>query len=419
LAAQGREAALETCRDNRDPEVARECFYGLAVEAGAPRDSLWAVGVYELAQLSLDAGDEAGAAAWSRWAYRGTGVRPDEYFRPSVRLFVEDAVVDVEVEDRGGALPDGLQGIAWGALPGGVSETEGRIRVSTADPAVRLTVTSRTQEGVPQAPDGPLPPGTYTVVAEADGYESAEVVGEVLPGVETQLEFSLRPELPTGFDPGRVGITLLHSDGSTPICANGVVTGGEDRLLVTPIAALRGQDSWQVQTTGGAQDLKASKSRTGQEMAVFRPEDGASLPAPGLAPDPRPNSGWVIYRSGCDDEPAAVRVDLGGSTVATDIDLSPSVPAAALGAPGVDERGRVVGIVMGPERAVPAFRMSEAVQVAEFGGGFPVLGVSIGVVAAGGLAALLLGGGNGDGDGNGNGNGSQTGTIRILVPGGQ
>ncbi len=175
--------------DNFQPDRALQLLsLGVDPSLGA-LDSLWGIGVQNLVQILLEQRQDSLAALWARWALRQAPafVVDSVNFLPSVtetfqrarRSPADPRDLVVETTWRWAAAPD-LR------APGSVRAVPGR-----SDTKVRLLVVGF---GVVQAGDSlALAPGSYRFEASADGYLSAEVTREVLPGVPTMLAFDLLP----------------------------------------------------------------------------------------------------------------------------------------------------------------------------------------------------------------------------------
>jgi hypothetical protein len=152
-------------------------------------DSLWDVGVQNLIQILLEQRQDSIADLWARWALRqkpsftvdSVNFLPTvgEAFQRALRSPPDPRDVVVNTTWRWASAP---------ALraPGSVRAAPGR----TAG-RVRLLVVG---VGVVQAGDSlVLAPGSYRFEASAEGFLSAEVTREILPGVQTIIAFDLLP----------------------------------------------------------------------------------------------------------------------------------------------------------------------------------------------------------------------------------
>jgi hypothetical protein len=217
--------------------------------AASPRDSLWEVGVQKLAHALLERDQASLAETWLRWALRlEPQMVPDSVnFPPSIWLAFDRAK---------SLLPDTSPDTAtvrrswnWGA--GSAATSGGWLLVRSSGPMITASIENGDllSTGAPRS----LEPGSYSILVTAVGYEPVRVTVEVLPGVSTQLLFSLRripPALlyvasqPWGtvyLDSVRIGYTMIAAhpvpvgthrlrierDGYTPFDTTIVVSGSQ------------------------------------------------------------------------------------------------------------------------------------------------------------------------------------------------
>jgi hypothetical protein len=428
LAAQTRSDLVEQARNEFDPSVRLDLLTRAADPALGARDSVWAVGVFDLAQSLIGGGEDAAGSLWLRWAARhGPQWTIDRtYYSPSTVAAYDRAVPTVQT---GGGLGSPSVTTDWRWPSGFDAGADGTLVVEASDGDVPLTVT--VQGGGTVAPGGSLAlePATYELVAEAPGFEATTVTREVLPGVATVLRFDLAPLLPAATE-SRVSpalVTIRYTQGGQAVCANGLMArpGG---LVLTSGSALGSEGGFEIETaTGVYRDVPVAARDARLDLAVLRLE---ATQQPTLPPATGVTDGqdvWSLFRSGCED-PTSARTRLAGwrTPPAGPVGVAPGLPAGALGGPLFDRAGGLIGLVTGPDRVAPiglaeellARAARELVAEAQVGpgggGGLPWVWIGAGAAAAG-VAAVVLGGGGGGG---GNGEEETTGSIQVTWPGG-
>ncbi|MBI4420976.1 MAG: PEGA domain-containing protein [Gemmatimonadetes bacterium] len=191
--AQGARDSLATGSEAYDladyGPAARLLAVGLDPATG-PQDSLWLVGVHKLAHTLMELGQGSPARLWARWAVRQLPAFPIDSvnFPPSVVALFDSARSFVGAPSSGDSLTETT--FDWRRIS---PEAPGAIRLEASGTTVSALVESVGALGPQQSRS--LPPGSYTVLASADGFYPARVTREVLPGVVTALRFDLR-ELP-------------------------------------------------------------------------------------------------------------------------------------------------------------------------------------------------------------------------------
>ncbi len=196
--------------------------------SATPRDNLWLTGVQKLAYALLERNQVNLADTWLRWALR---LEPkmaldSVNFPPTVWLAFDRARTSVATALRDSSIA--RVAWQWSSAPAG-----GSLVVRSTGPAIsaRMENGDLLSAGAPR----PLVPGSYTILATADGYEPARVTVEVLPGVATQLLVQLR-QIPPGllYVASRPwGIVYLDSQriGYTTVAAHSV-SAGTHRLRI-------------------------------------------------------------------------------------------------------------------------------------------------------------------------------------------
>jgi len=199
--------------------------------AAGPRDSLWVSGLHKLAHALIENRQDSLAMVWLRWAARVAGaISVDSVNFPP--LVVQALASARDFVHRGPADSVAVRmSYQWPKAP--APSASGLLLVQRGQPPVsgRIEGGDSLQPGVPRA----MPAGSYTVLATAEGYQSARAVVELLPGVTTVLAFTLAPVLP-GFlyvASRPWGIVYLDGEriGYTAIAAHRVMPG-EHRLRI-------------------------------------------------------------------------------------------------------------------------------------------------------------------------------------------
>lgn len=424
LAAQDARADLiEQARNEFDEADRLDLLARAADPTLGVRDSTWAVGVFDLVQNLLGRGEDAAGSLWLRWAARhGPQWTIDRsYYSPSTVAAWDRAVPAVQ---SGGGLgsPDVSTGWRW---PSGFeSGADGSIEVAARDGAVPLAVTVEGRETIAGGGSLALEPGTYVLIAEANGFETTRVTREVLPGVTTVVEFDLAPVLPAA-TAERVAptlVTIRWANEGGLICTNGVMArpGG---LVLTAGGGLGGNGGLEVVTASGVAVHAVVAARdAGLDLAVLRVDATQQPTLPAATGITDGQHAWSVFRSGCDHVGSA-RSRLAGwpGPPGGPAALSPGLPHEAVGSPLVDRAGGIIGLVTGPERVVPiglaqpllaaaAGDVAAGTQAGAGGGGLPWVWIGAGAAAVG-VAAAVLGGDGGP-------PGKETASISVTWQGG-
>jgi hypothetical protein len=402
-AQQGRAQLLDQARVEVD-EARRLDLLAIAANP-VDIDSLWAISIFEIAQIMRDRGQDDVAATWMRWARRHGRWDIDRgYFAPSLVRFYDELAPPIADPDAdgGGAFTN------W-RWPGTLSVADaGLLEIGPSETTVALTVAVEGQGTVSPGASMALPAGTYELLASAEGYDTLRVRREVLPGVATVVSFDVAPVLDETVAQ-RVGpsVVRLRSPGlASPTCWNGISVGGG--LVATSLSALGGATQLEVvrleQPTLDAQVVGTDVAGDLAILAV------SNLVAPPLtrAPGVQPGFAWSVFRNGCEEQMDVARSRFAGATAGL------GLPAAAIGSPLIDRSGSLLGLIGEGGRIssvdVMDNLLAEAIDQVE-GGGFPVVWVGLATAAVGGVLALVMGGG-----GDGGGNGSDTGSVVITIP---
>jgi len=179
----------QKANDNFEPQRAMRILTDALDPSQGPADSAWASGVQLLTQILIDDHQDSLAMVWSRWALR---------LKPGLSIdtvtFLPQAVATLQAARQfvGSPTPgDSVTGTQWGWAVPGSSDTQGHLLVAPSAQAPQIVVV-----GVGVAMPGEsltLPPGSYQIEASANGFVSARVTRELLPGVTTALAFELKP----------------------------------------------------------------------------------------------------------------------------------------------------------------------------------------------------------------------------------
>lgn len=332
--------------------------------AEGPPDSLWSRAVHLMAQILTEEGRHPEASAWVRWALRrAPGMPLDSVtFLPEVVAFFRAARQAVGTGSPG----DPVAETSWVWSAAGAREGQGVLRVqSPRMPApVRALVQGAGVVGSGQTIA--LAPGTYEIQVAAEGYLATVVTREVLPGVTTLLSFNLAPpgtptvaalsELARAAVVRRIVPVTVRRHATEPACAMAGFVGGQG-LLVTTYQAIRGAESVDVETPGGrrfSSDVRVVAYDVEDDVAVLQLPltAGDSLPL-STGPTQAGQSAWVFSLANC-RTPLDARVSLSATAgPAGTLQLTDAPRDALLGGPLVSASGELIGLMSGPNTAVP------------------------------------------------------------------
>ena len=429
---QDREALIEEARAQFSDSVALTLLGSAVNPAIAPIDSLWAVGVFDLALTLIGREESSRAAVWLRWAARHGAAWPVDptWFPPSMIDAYEQAISAVRA---GAGSGDGLLTTNWRWPSDFDPGSAGLLEVGSAPQSVPLSVSVDGRDSVEPGGVLALEPGTYQMVASADGYETVTATREILPGATTVLEFELPPLLPPDVQ-AAVTTSLVRIDFTTDgqqQCTNGLVR--QRSLVLTSLSFVEQAAALEVQTSSGlVQEASAAVSDPERDLAVLRVETGQTRLLPLATGVVDGQYAWSVHHAGCAG-PTSARTRLAGwiTPPTGPVALTPELPVGAIGAPLVDRSGALIGLITAADQVTPpnlaqdllASAVQEELEGAEEaaqagGGGFPILWVGAGAAAIG-VAALVLGGGGGGGGDVPGGNGTVRRTgIEITLSGG-
>lgn len=429
LAAQGRGELIQQARNEFDAGRRLDLLERATDPTTGALDSLWAVGVFDMAQNLIGSGETAAGTLWLRWAARHApsyGIDPG-YYSPSTVAAYERALPSVETEESSEA--DRVT-TTWRWPSSFQENAEGSVRVTGVDPAVPVQVSVEGHGQVPPGGAMQLEPATYRLVAEAPGYETVRVTREVLPGATTVLQFTLPPLLPATTE-ARVSpslVTIRYTQGGRQVCTNGLMAR-PDGLVLTAAGAIGQNTGLEIRTQGGAfEAASVAASDAGLGLTVLR-VDATRQQVLGEASGTADGAfAWSLFHTGCDDTSnARTRLPDWPSRPTGPVALAPALPTTATGSPLFDRGGGLIGVVTGPDQVAP-IRLAEELlaratqdvvteaQMGPGGGGLPWVWIGAGAAAVG-VAAAVLGGGGGDG-GTNPPPGATTGSITVTFPGG-
>jgi hypothetical protein len=412
----------------------------LLVEAVSPElgptDSLWAVGVQLLAQTLLEEGNDVMATVWLRWATRlDPGLQIDALqFLPEVADAQRAAG---EFVARGEPAAEAAVSTSYRWPAGPPFPPVGRIQVQPST----LPVTLRVEVGgigVVDPESGlSLAAGSYEIVAYADGYESARVTREVLPGVTTVLEFApvpiLSDEIATASLQRLVRVEYRQQDEF--VCRTGFFAGGE-RTVLTTHAVLGDVDDVELASTDSrlaARELRVAAHDADRGVTVLTVPTAWANAMPVAQDISDGQYVWAVHYRDCESaEVTRTRIVAWHDRPEGELQLEATLPEAGVGGPIVNHSGAVVGVVTGASAALPAPHALLVLERAQRnlaagrlltlqeaardegapgveGGKFPYHWAALGVAAVGIAAAVLLGGGGGD-------DAPDTGAIVVTFP---
>jgi len=380
-------------------------------------DSLWTVATHDIAATLLRSNNAELATLWVRLSVRHGSEWPIDsgWFEPAVVALYQQVASLVAEPDP--AVPATTR---W-QFPATLDPTAtGNVRVTAADQGIAVDVTvvgGGTGSGALE-----LRPGSYEILATAQGFDTVRVIREVLPGTTTVLAVELRPVLAEGAEQRVLGsLVRIERDAQASTCATGFVAD-EDGWILTAYDAVRGPDPLFVSRLGNLAVRYEAVLRDFDEaknLAVLKlPVDGLPPLVPGSQDATGPST-WTPHFVRC-GPPAVVATPLspGISDTGPLLFASPT-PAAALGAPIIDRQGGLVGVVVDDVVGLRAAQIGDLVerarrrladeQVVASGGGGSWKWMAGGLVVAGGVFAALSGGDGGDGS-------PAPGTITVTVP---
>jgi hypothetical protein len=393
-------AAAFSAYDNFQPDQAYDLVRAAVNPSEGPQDSLWFRGVQLLGQILIERNQQSDAITWLRWAFRlAPQASVDSLnFVPELVSAARSARAAV----AGGTPGDSVTRTTWQWVAPTAGATRGILRIESPGMAqpVRALVqgAGMTQSGGSLT----LAPGTYELQVAAEGYFTAQVRREVLPGISTVLSFTLTPvaavavqqpaaqppaaERPVAPPPrivppapmvaapttlseaARAAVTrqleLLRVSrfSAATACATSAFVS-RSGLLLTSYKAIRGADRVQVELPGGRQvadEVRVAAYDVGADLAV--------LQIPTIRPDSlgvttsasRGQALWGFGFAMC-TAPRDVQVSLASATPAG-LDLADTVVTGT--GPLISPTGDIVGFATGSRTAASGAQIVELLDQA-------------------------------------------------------
>lgn len=422
VSAQDRAELVEQARSEFDVDRQIEMLWRAADPDAGPVDEVWNAAVHLLAQTLIEEGQADLARTWLLW-----GAAVDASFAIDTVNLLPNVVEAIRQsrEEVAGRAADPAAEATWHWSDNFAINGDGGVEIVSMVPASATLTVDGAELTAGRA--GSLNPGTYEMVATADGYEEVRFTREVLPGVTTSLALDLIPSLPANLR-GQVSRALVRvaiTRGGETVCRTGFVAS-DDGMVVTGYEAVRDADAVVMTLMDGGNTfagLTPVLEDSRQGLAVFKTE--APSTAALTSDDDIPNNVWAFYISACGGEATVAAAEIERRNMR----LLRALPPAAWGAPIVDSDGTWLGLLAGGNDVVAARRVGELLdrarsavvaantleqsdQVAAVtGGGVPWKWVGAGVGVVGVAVAVLAGGGDDPGGGN-----DDTGGIIITLP---
>lgn len=379
-------AAAFAAYDNFQSAQALDLLKRAVNPSDGPQDAEWFRAVQLMAEILIADNKQAEASTWLRWAFR---------LSPNAEIDEVNRAPEVVAAARtargaaGGSPGDSVTRTVWQWVAPGAGEERGMLRIESpgmAAPVRALVQGSLIESGRTLT----LSPGTYDVQAAADGYLTARVRRDVLPGVTTVLSFNLTPvgapavapppvvEPPRIAPPAPVMPTLSEATRATvqrqmsPITLSrfgaGTTCGaaafvGRSGLLLTTYQTIRGAERVEIEQPGGR--------RLGDEIRVAAYDVGADLAVlqiPTIRADSLPvaasvSAGQPVWGFGFANCTTPRDVQVAVSTVGVS-DIRLRDPLEAGMGLLVNASGAVVGYATSPTSGVNASRAHEVLEQA-------------------------------------------------------
>jgi hypothetical protein len=411
---QSRRALIDQARNEfSDSAKAQLLMSALNPALGEP-DSLAALAGYDLADAMLRMNRRELALTWLRWLTRHFSRWPVDrtWYRPTLVTAFDEAASEAR---RTG---DSLRTV-WRWPAQFVAASPGTVQI-TGDMPAAVTLSVEGRDDIQAGTVLTLPPGTYTLIAASEGYESTRLTREVLPGVAVQVDVDLMPLLPASVQSAVSSqlVRIQYLDGNEQVCRNGLFAG-QDGLVLTSLAWVRGRSGLQIAAFGGQEsfrDVAVVATDEARDLAVLRINTARAQPVPPATNVQSGTYAWAVHFDGCGGV-VSTRTRLADwpSAPTSTVALTQTVSPGSVGSPLVDRSGMLIGLVSGPNAVLPAALTQDVLDRArrpviaerQTGRGFPWKWVSAGVAAAG-LTAVLVG--------RGGGGGPSTGGIVITIP---
>jgi len=380
-------AAAFAAYDDFQSDRALQLLKGAINPSEGPQDAEWFRAVQLLAEILIADNKQAEASTWLRWAFRlSPNAEIDEVNRaPEVVAAARAARSAV----AGGSPGDSVTRTTWQWVAPGAGPDRGMLRIES--PGMAVPVRALVQGSLIESGRTlTMSPGTYEVQAAAEGYLTAQVRRDVLPGVTTVLSFNLTPVgapavapppvvappriappapvIPTLSAAARAAIQRQMSPVTVNRFGVGMACGtaafvGRSGLLLTTYRTIRGADRVEIEQAGGrrlGEEIRVAAYDVGADLAVLQiptiRADSLPLAASVAAGQPAWAFGFANCTTPSDREVSITTVG------ATEVRLGDSV-APGLG-PLVNASGAIVGYATGGASAVGAARVSQVLEQA-------------------------------------------------------
>ena len=380
-------AAAFAAYDNFQSAQALDLLKRAVNPSEGPQDAEWFRAVQLLAEILIADNQQAEASIWLRWGFRlSPRAEIDEVNRAPEVVAAARAARSAAA---GGSPGDSVTRTTWQWVAPGAGSDRGMLRIES--PAMAVPVRALVQGSLVESGRTlTLSAGTYEVQAAAEGYLTAQVRRDVLPGVTTVLSFNLTPvgapavAPPPVVAPPRIAppapviprltetTRLAVQRQMLPITVNRFGAGsscgtaafvGRSGLLLTTYQTIRGVERVEIEQAGGrrlADEIRVAAYDVGADLAVLQiPTIRAdSLPVATSVAAGQP--AWGFGFANC-TTPRDVEVAVTTAGV-TDLRLADSL-GPSIG-PLVNASGAMVGYVTGGTSAPSASRVSQVLEQA-------------------------------------------------------
>jgi hypothetical protein len=380
-------AAAFAAYDNFQSGQALELLQRAVNPSEGPQDDEWFRAVQLMAEILIADDKQADASTWLRWAFRlSPRAQIDEVNRAPE---VVTAARAAQGATAGGSPGDSVTRTTWQWVAPGAGNDRGMLRIESpgmAAPVRALVQGSLIESGRTLT----LSPGTYEIQAAAEGYLTAQVRRDVLPGVTTVLSFNLTPVgapavappvvvapppriappapvTPTLSEATRLSVQRQMSPITVSRFGAGAACGtaafvGRSGLLLTSYQTIRGAERVEIEQAGGrrlSDEVRVAAYDVGADLAVLQIPTirGDSLTvAASVAAGPA----WGFGYSSC-TTPRDAEVNV-ATVGAADVGLADSL-GTGIG-PLLNATGAIVGYATGGRSAASASRVSQVVEQA-------------------------------------------------------
>lgn len=400
-ARNDRIAAAFNAYDNFQPDQAYELLRTAINPAEGPQDSVWFRGVQLMAQILIERNQQNDATVWLRWALRlaPNAVVDSLNFVPELITAARGARGAVAV----GGAGDSVTRTTWQWVAPGAGAARGILRVESPGMSQPVRVLVQGAGIIQSGGTLTLGPGSYDLQAAAEGYVTAQVRREVLPGLTTLLSFNLTPvravaQQPAAQPPPQpvvappparivppapmvpAAATLTEAErvavqrqldlltvsrfGARTACATSAFVG-RSGLLLTTYKAIRGADRIQVELPGGRQfadEVRVTAYDVAADVAVLQIP---TIRGDSLAVATSVSGGQTVWGFGfamCTAmAPRDVQLSVANATPAS-LDLADSAVTGT--GPLINADGAIVGFATGPRTAVSGARIADLLDQA-------------------------------------------------------